>query len=684
MNKILTFAAVLFASLSLQAREVYVDRFDLSSCPCGQGLSIRAGKPVDGECITIDGKTYAHGFGARPESAVAFLLNGKVQAFDAVVGIDDASVRKGEKDANAYFRVWADGEVVWNSGLMKPADGARSCHVALEGVRMVVLETASGGQWADLDKINGDWADARFDLGRSGKARLADSPDLFTQLGILTPAPGPEPRFNGADIWGVRPGHPVIFRVPVSGLRPMSFEAEGLPEGVTFDTSGGIIGGVAPSAKGSYNIRVRARNSSGVAERDILLKVTDTLALTPPMGWNSWNIWGRLLTDEKVRQSADALLASGLCDYGWAYVNLDDFWQMNNTDTVAIRKRALELGREDLMGPSRDSLGRILPNRSFPDMKALADYIHSFGFKAGLYSSPGPLTCGKCEGSYGHELQDAASWAEWGFDYVKYDRCTYNKIMWAKAAAPGGDLRTENIRPYALMYECLKQQDRDIVYSYCQYGDAGVEEWGREYGANCFRTWSDLKDCWSRLELAIDSKVNAEYWKYTGPGFWADPDMLTVGDQNSYGHRHPTMLTPNEQYTHLSIWAMISAPLFIGCDLTRLDDFTRSLLTNSEVIAISQDRLGAVARRCRHTDGESVWVRPLANGDYAVALLNRSPVTRTVRAALSELGLEGAFLVRDCWRGQDEGSVEIALEASIPPHATKLVRLHPVICPRCL
>ena len=675
MNKMLTIAVALVLALSLQAREVYVDRFDLSSFPCGQGLSIRAGKSVEGEPIVIDGKTYVHGFGARPESAVAFRLNGRVESFDAVVGIDDASVLKGEREANAHFRVWADGEVIWKSGLMKPSDGQMACHVDLKGVKLLVLETASGGFWADLDKIDGDWADARFNLGRSGKAEPADSPDLFRQLGILTPPAGSEPRFNGADIWGVRPGHPVIFRVPVSGRRPMSFTAEGLPEGVTLDPKQGVLGGIAPCVKGSYSIKVRAVNAAGSAEREIVLEVSDTLALTPPMGWNSWNIWGSLLTDEKVRQSTDALLQSGLCDYGWAYVNLDDFWQMNNADTAAIRERASTLGREDLMGPARDSLGRILPNRSFPDMKSLTDYIHSFGLKAGLYSSPGPLTCGKCEGSYGHELQDAASWAEWGFDYIKYDRCTYNKIMWARAAAPGGDLRTENIRPYAQMYECLKQQDRDIVYSYCQYGDGGVEEWGREYGANCFRTWSDLKDCWTRMEMAIDSKVGAEYWKYTGPGFWADPDMLTIGDQNSYGHRHPTMLTPNEQYTHLSIWAMISAPLFIGCDLTRLDDFTRSLLTCSEVIDISQDRLGAVARRYRHTDGESVWARPLANGDYAVALLNRSPVTRTISVVLSEIGLEGTFYVRDCWREQDEGRIEGSLEATVPPHATKLVRL---------
>jgi len=233
------------------------------------------------------------------------------------------------------------------------------------------------------------------------------------------------------------------------------------------------------------------------------------------------------------------------------------------------------------------------------------------------------------------------------------------------------------------MNECLKKQNRDIVYSYCQYGMGDSHEWGRENGANCFRSYEDLKDGWTWMELAINSRINGEFWKYTGPGFWADPDMMIVGDQSSFDVFHNTHLTPNEQYTHVSIWAMVGSPLLIGCNLAKLDDFTYGLLCNREVIAISQDRLGQVAKRVRHTDTESVWVRQLANGDWAVALLNRFPMTKRVNFALSEIGLEGTYTVRDCWRQEDEGKTSSALSYEIPPHATKLVRLHCADCPKC-
>ena len=688
MRKLLVVALVSIVSACTTGQKLkYADEFDLSKAVCGQGLVIRPGKPITGDTLKVAGAAYGHGFGTRPESAVVFTANGKVEAFDAVVGVDDSWMTTEQKNAKnkpaAFFRVWADGNIVWDSGMMQPASGAKDCHVELDGVKEIILETASGAPWTANMLSNGNWADARFTLGKGGRIKLFTSPASFAQLGILTPAPKAEPQFNGADIWGVRPGRPIIFRVPISGEKPMKYSAENLPEGVTFDTEKGILGGVAPMAEGDYDINVTAENAKGKASKIITLRVGDVIALTPPMGWNSWNIWGYNLTAEKAMQSAKALQESGLGDYGWAYVNLDDYWEMNNEKEDRVQKRLEELGTEDLVGPARDSKGRIIPNRSFPDMNALTDYIHSFGFKAGLYSSPGRVTCGKCEGSLGHELEDATSWAEWGFDYIKYDMCSYRDIIKEKTKLPDYDSRKEAIRPYALMNECLKKQNRDIVYSYCQYGENGVHEWGRENGANCFRSWGDLKDGWTWMEMAIDSRIDGEFWKYTGPGFWADPDMMIVGDQKSFGSTHPTLLTPNEQYTHVSIWAMICSPLLIGCDLTKLDAFTFSLLSNREVIAISQDRLGSVARRYRHTDAESVWARPLANGDFAIALVNRYPKARNISVDLSELGIEGAYIVRDCWKQEDEGQVSGTLSAEVLPHATKLVRLRCVDCPKC-
>ena len=686
--------------MSVPARRAgteYVDAFDLSAASCGQGRKVVARGSVDGHTLKMAGKAYAHGFGARPESAVRFAANGKVTAFDALVGVDDDAARAGSGKSYGKpavtFKVWADGRIVWKSEPVRLGQKPVPVHVDLDGAKEIVLETSGGPQWTALDAANGDWADARFTFADGATLEPVTDLDAIAQLGILTPPEKETPQFNGADIWGVRPGHPVLYRVPVSGVRPMAFTAVNLPEGVTLDAEKGILRGTAPRKAGDYDIVVTAENAKGRASRTIRLAVGDTIALTPPMGWNSWNTLCYRLTADKAKAAALAMEKSGLGDHGWAYVNLDDWWEMNNSGCPRQKMRQDDFGgREDVVGPARDAAGKIIPNRSFPDMKDLTDYIHGFGFKAGLYSSPGPLTCGKCEGSYRHEAQDAESWADWGFDYVKYDWCSYGEIFrketgrqnWDKATWEDISLREAYMRPYRLMGDCLKKQKRDIVYSFCQYGMAHVEQWGRAAGANCWRSWDDLKDGWTWMELAIESRLDGEFWKYTGPGFWADPDMMIVGQQYSYGFDHNTFLTPNEQYTHVSLWAMVCSPLLIGCDLTKLDAFTRNLLANDEVIAISQDRLGRPAKRIRHVDAESVWTRPLANGDLAVALVNRYPFAREIKVSFLELGLgEGEHYVRDCWRQACEGKHSGMYVVTVPAHATKIVRVKPVTCAKC-
>ena len=672
-----------------------VDEFDLSGASCGMGKRVLVGKSVDGHPLTLAGKVYAKGFGAHPESAVAFTANGKVEAFDALVGLDDDCAKAGSgrsygKPAAQFF-VWADGRIVWSSGCIRFGQKPVEAHVDLRGAREIILETRGGPEWTAWDATNGDWADARFTCAAGAKLEIVTDPAAFAQLGILTPPEKPEPQFNGADIWGVRPGHPVIFRIPVSGVRPMAFTAKGLPAGVTLDLAKGILGGIAPQQKGDYDITVTAENAKGRATRVIRLAVGDTIALTPPMGWNSWNTLCYRLTQEKAMAAAKAMDASGLGDYGWAYVNLDDWWEMNNSGCKRVEERKRDFGgREDVIGPARDAQGKIIPNRSFPDMKGLTDYVHSLGFKAGLYSGPGPLTCGQCEASYGHELQDAESWSDWGFDYIKYDWCSYSGVFKKEAGFNPHD-RTRLMsrhpayeKPYRLMGDCLKRQKRDIVYSFCQYGMGRTQEWGAEAGGNCWRSWGDLKDAWAWMELAVDSRIDGEYWKYNRPGWWADPDMMIVGQQFSFGSDHPTYLTPNEQYTHVSLWCMVGSPLLIGCDLTTLDAFTRNLLANASVIAVSQDRLGKVARRIRHIDSQSVWVRDLADGGKAVALVNRSPIAREISVSFLELGFgEGEHWVKDLWRQHCEGKHSGCYFAQVPPHATKLVYVKPVACAKC-
>ena len=677
-------------ALTCAADVAYVDEYDLSGASCGMGREVRARTSVDGHPIRLGEGRYERGVGLRPESGIGFRLDGKVTAFDAVIGIDrdcrDVKDRTNRK-AGAIFRVWKDARIVYDSGTIQEDHAPKTVHVNLVGAKEVVLETASFAPWCGFECSNADWADAKFTYA-GARPEIVDA-GRVAQLGIVTPPERPEPQFNGAEVWGVRPGHPVIFRVPVSGVRPMSFSATGLPDGVTFDASRGVLRGTAPARTGDYPVTVTAENAKGRASRVIMLKVGETICLSPPMGWNSWNIWGWSFTMQHAMDAAKAMDASGLGNHGWAYINLDDWWEMNNSGNERAKLRT------DVQGPARDAKGKILTNGAFPDMKRMTDYIHSFGFKAGLYSSPGPTTCGGCEGSYGHEMQDAESYAEWGFDYLKYDWCSYGEIFkketgwgtweWMGGGREGRNPRSKPVppreawaKPYCLMNKCLRAQNRDIVYAYCQYGCGETEKWGREAGANVWRTWQDLKDTWTWMRVAIEGYVkDAAYYKYTGPGFWADPDMMIVGLQRSFGSTHPTYLTRNEQYTHVSMWCLLAAPLLIGTDLTQMDAFTKSLLVNDEMIAINQDVLGRQARRVVKEDATEVWTRPLANGDVAVGVMNAYPLSRRTCLRFSDLGLVGPHVLHDCWAQRDLGVFTCCYEAEIPAHATLVLRLRP-------
>ena len=303
------------------------------------------------------------------------------------------------------------------------------------------------------------------------------------------------------------------------------------------------------------------------------------------------------MTQERVKAAADAMVSTGLINHGWTYINIDDFWEKNQRSS----------GRDpSLGGVGRDESGKIVPNPRFPDMKGLCDYIHSLGLKAGIYSSPGPTTCGGCEASWQHEDQDAQSYADWGFDYLKYDWCSYQGVV--SRTNFDGSARTNNFRndlptlkkPYQVMRTALNKVPRDIMFSLCQYGMGKVWEWGASdptVGGNSWRTTGDIQDNWRSLSGIGFSQFGHE--KFAGPGHFNDPDMMVVGhvDVGSGAHVHPTRLTPNEQYTHVSLWCLLTGPLLLGCDMTALDDFTLSLLSNDEVLAVSQDPLARQAGR---------------------------------------------------------------------------------------
>ncbi|MBQ9431623.1 MAG: putative Ig domain-containing protein [Kiritimatiellae bacterium] len=496
---------------------------------------------------------------------------------------------------------------------------------------------------------------------------------LSRQLGILTPPESESPRINGAKILGVRPGNPILWRIPVTGERPMRFSAKGLPKGATFDKSRGMVGGSVPE-RGTYLFTVSAENAKGRTRQQMKLVVGDKIALTPPMGWNSWNCFNFRVTEKNIRDAADAMVASGLADHGWTYVNIDDFWQNNPyrfKDDMTLQ------------GAERKPDGTINPNARFPDMKGLAEYIHAKGLKAGLYSSPGPYTCGMCTGSWGHEWQDAKTWADWGYDYLKYDHCTYDKKNFRNGMyshqGVGTGLEGATL-PYRLMGEALKAQKRDIIFSFNPRGSAVT--WGENVGGNCWRTGGDFRDSWPQT-VSIVEKQSA-FWPYARPGAWNDPDMLIVGPISIGGvgtvgmtEAHPCTLTHNEQYTHISMWSILCSPLLIGCDLTKLDDFTRSLLTNDEVIEVNQDELGAQAALVAKGPRAQVWAKPMHDGSLVFALFNTHEDSTRIMIDYDSLGLEGKWLVRDIWRQKDEGIYGIRYSAEVPGHATHLVRLFP-------
>jgi alpha-galactosidase len=472
---------------------------------------------------------------------------------------------------------------------------------------------------------------------------------------ILTPAASPKPRINGAEIFGVRPGSPFLFTIAATGDRPMTFSASDLPSGLQLDAATGRITGTMTIA-GKYVVTLHAKNARGSAKRKFTIVVGDQIALTPPMGWNSWNCFAGAVTEADVKAAADAMVSSGLINHGWTYVNVDDFWQ-NHKDSKD----------PTLQGKFRDDQGNVVPNARFPDMKGMADYIHSLGLKAGLYSSPGPWTCGGCTGSWEHEKQDAAQYAAWGFDYLKYDLCSYHDVM----PACGTDIDVAE-QPYRLMGDFLRQQPRDIVFSLCQYGEFDVWQWGGLVRGNSWRTTGDINDSWRSLSgIGFKQDPAAPYSK---PGNWNDPDMLIVG-KVGWGHLHPTRLTPNEQYTHISLWCLLSAPLLIGCDMTQLDPFTLNLLENDEVLAVDQDPLGKAAMTVATQGDARVYAKDLADGSKAVGLFNLGESETQVTVNWSDLKLKGKLHVRDLWRQKDLGKFKNSYTATVPRHGAVLIKV---------
>ncbi|MGC9944154.1 MAG: NPCBM/NEW2 domain-containing protein [Verrucomicrobiota bacterium] len=657
-----TMLLLAMAGTRARAAMVWLDDLDLSVTSQGWG-DPHKNQSVGGHGLSIGGQSFAHGLGTHADSLLYVKLNDGARSFAASVGVDG---EVNNPEAAVEFLAIGDGKILWRSGVMRAGDPAKNVTVDLTGIKTLLLKVGAAADGIAFD--HADWANAQFETVDSAQLETMAAP--VEPAVILTPAASPKPRINGATIFGVRPGSPFLFTIAATGDRPMTFAASGLPAGLQLDPQTGRITGSLTQA-GEYVVTLHAANALGSAKRKFKIVVGDKIALTPPMGWNSWNCFAGAVSEEKVKAAADAMVQSGLINHGWTYVNVDDFWQNNrDTDDPTLR------------GPFRDAQGNIVPNSRFPDMKGMADYIHSLGLKAGLYSSPGPWTCGGCAASWLHEAQDAAQYAAWGFDYLKYDWCSYEDIADGKdpnakdiptwAQSKGTNDQKVASHPYEVMGKLLRQQNRDIVFSLCQYGMQDVWKWGASVDGNSWRTTGDINDSWGSLS-GIGFKQDPAA-PYAGPGHWNDPDMLTVG-KVGWGNLHPTHLTPNEQYTHISMWCLLSAPLLIGCDMTQFDPFTLNLLENDEVLALDQDPLGHEATTVVKTGDTRVYAKDLVDGSKAVGLFNLGETEMQVQINWSDLGLNGKKHVRDLWRQQNLGKFKDSFSATVPRHGVVLVRV---------
>ena len=588
--------------------------------------------------LALHGQAYENGVGSHAESVFAVDLKGKAELFMAQAGVDDAANGQG----SVIFRVLVDGKEAARTPIMHGGDQPYNFTVYLKGAKRMVLVADDAGDGIGFD--HADWADAAIYVPEKLDQSEYPVATAFTDEQPMKIAHNvaDKPSINWPKIIGATPGRPFLFLIPATGKGPLEYSAENLPAGLSLDESMGIISGSLKEA-GTTEVTLTVKGPKGVARGTLtIVGGRDKLALTPPMGWNSWYVWCRTVDDQKMRDAADQLIKTGLAGHGYQYVNIDDCWEGD-----------------------RDANGEITGNEKFPDMKGLADYIHAKGLKFGLYSSPGPKTCAGFEGSYGHEKQDADTYAKWGVDFFKGDWCSYKFI--AK-----DDSLPELQKPYQIMHNALDSTGRDIVYSLCQYGKGEVWNWGELVGANMWRTTGDTSDNWAHMSHIGFSQNGHEVG--AGPGHWNDLDMLMFGGVG-FGNLHPSRLTPNEKITHMTLWCLLGAPLLIGGDIAKLDQFEMDLLTNDEVIGVNQDPLGRQATRVSKNGLLEVWAKEMSDGSMAVGLFNRDFVRMRVTVKWSDLGISGSQPVRDLWRKKDLGSFEGSFGVEIPSHGAVMVRV---------
>lgn len=516
---------------------------------------------------------------------------------------------------------------------------------------------------------------------------------------ILTPQASDFPYINSPSIFGVRPGKPVSFRIAASGEKPISFSAKNLPDGLSLDPATGWITGRAPTEKGDYLVSILSDNSVGADSQQLIFRVGDAICLTPPMGWNSWYVHSEGVSDQAIRDIAQAMKDKGLADYGWTYINIDDCW----------------------MGLRDPETKAILPNSKFPDMKSLSGYVNQQGFKLGIYSTTWMSTYAgyvggsapNAEGDYSayvlpedqrknpHQVfgrypngirkglsevgpawfvdKDAQQFADWGIDYVKYDWKEWTlerteKGFWPSDESPHH--KTEESGIIQRFHNDFRSLDRDIVLSLSPNHDQHEDSFVPKY-ANLWRLTGDIHARWENLIAPFEME---ERLALTRPGSYGDLDMLQIGPLGKPNRAEvvfkPSPLTTNEQYFQVTLWSILTQPLLLSCDVTSMDDFDLNLVTNHEVLAVNQDPLCSQGYRVANEPGRwEIWAKDLADGSKAIALFNLSDEDATLTVSKIQIQTEG--MVRDLWRQQDIAQLCDSLSLLLSPNGTALLRVKP-------
>lgn len=491
---------------------------------------------------------------------------------------------------------------------------------------------------------------------------------------ILTPMPGKQPLINGAKVYGARPNKVFLYRIPCQGERPILFSVKGLPSGLKLDGKTGIITGITPATKGDFPMSITAKNKHGKVSRSFRLVVGDKLALTPPTGWNSWGGHMLMVTDPIMRKTADLFVNKGFADVGYQYISIDDCWMkisQENYDARTDRKKKQHEGfsYKGLIGDERDANGNIIPNANFPDMKAMTDYIHIYGLKAGIYSSPGPFTCQNFAGSMGFEKKDADQYAAWGFDLLKYDLCSGGKCL---ECLNGISKTYHQSALWQPMATYIQLQNRDILFNLCQYGRNQPWEWAPGLGISTWRSSGDLN---THIDKYFDNalRIATELSNYSKPGQWNDPDFLYIHKLRN----HLKMVDPakeiplntNQRYQYATLWSVVCAPYFFSCDVNEIDEFTIRLLTNATVLNINQDELGHVGEVIKNQDNEVIMIKKLADNSKALALFNQdSDNEKEMTVDLKMVGIDGKAEIFDVWRQKDTGIQSGTFKVRLSPN----------------